>query len=61
MTILALILYTISGTFIWFFLGDLAFKVDPKDAIMVFSLLLVNIITRKIVLLSGDKNEPTNL
>ena len=55
MTWLALILYTISGTFIWFFLGDLAFKVDPKDAIMVFSLLLINMITRKIVLLAGEK------
>lgn len=47
MTYIALIVYFISNTFIWFFLGDLAFKVDPKDAIIVFSLLLVNFLSKK--------------
>lgn len=55
MIYLALIIYIISSTFIWFFLGDLAFKVDPRDAIIVFSLLFFNIITKKIVELGVKK------
>lgn len=55
MIYLAMILYIISGTFVWFFLGDLAMKVDPRDAIIVFSLLLVNFITRQLVLIGGEK------
>ena len=57
MTALALILNIISGTFVWFFLGDLAFKVDPRDALIVFTLLFVNVITKKIIEINikGDK------
>lgn len=55
MTYLALTLYIISNTFIWFFLGDLAFKVSPFDAIIVFSLLLVSHITKRIIILQEKK------
>jgi hypothetical protein len=54
MTYLLLILNLISGTFIWFFLGQLAFKVDPTCAIIVFSLLLINHVT-KILIKLGEK------
>jgi hypothetical protein len=55
MIYLAIILNIISGTFIWFFLGDLAFKVSPIDAIIVFSLLFFNIVTKKIIELGVKK------
>lgn len=57
MIYLALILNIISGTFIWFFLGDLAFRVNQTDAIIVFSLLFLNVATKKIIQLNvkGDK------
>jgi len=55
MTYLAAVLYIISNTFIWFFLGDLAFKVDPKDAIIVFSLLITSHITKRIIMLKEQK------
>ena len=54
MNYIASVLYLLSGTFVWFYLGDLAFKVDPKDAIVVFVLLLVNHITKRIIL-AGEK------
>jgi hypothetical protein len=55
--ILALILYLISGVFVWFFLGEIAFKVDPNCAIIIFSLLTINFITKQILLNGGKKNE----
>jgi hypothetical protein len=55
MIYLALILNIISGTFIWFFLGDLAFRVNPTDAIIVFSLLFFNVVTKKILELGVKK------
>lgn len=53
MMYLALILYTVSGVFSWFFFGQLAFKVDPMCAIILFSLLIVNFITKQIILIGG--------
>jgi hypothetical protein len=54
--ILALILYLISGAFIWVVIGSLCLKVDPNATIILFSLLIVNFITKQIILLGG-KNE----
>jgi hypothetical protein len=54
--ILALILYCISGAFAWVAFGALLAKIDPNATIILFSLLIVNFITRQIILLGG-KNE----
>lgn len=57
MIYLAIVLYIISGTLVWFFLGDLAFKVSPTDALAVFILLFVNVITSKIISISQEKEK----
>jgi hypothetical protein len=51
----ALVLQIITGTFVWFFLGDLAFRVNPMDALIVFSLLFVNLVSKKIIELGVKK------
>lgn len=56
MMILAALLYFLSGVFVWFFLGELALKVDPRCAIIMFGLLITNYIT-KLIILTGDKND----
>jgi hypothetical protein len=56
MTILALILYCISGAFSWVIFGALLGKIDPGLTVLLFSLLIINFITRQIILLGG-KNE----
>ncbi len=54
--ILALILYCVSGAFSWVVLGALLGKIDPNLTVILFSLLIVNFITKQIILLGG-KNE----
>ena len=56
MIYLAMLLYFLSGVFVWFFVGELCLKVDPRCAIIVFSLLITNYIT-KLIILIGDKND----
>jgi len=53
--VLALTFYIISGTFVWFFIGDLLFKVSPFDAIMILGLVLINKLSQRLILSKGEK------
>lgn len=48
-------LYLATSFFIWFFIGDLLFKISPQHAIIIICLILIRFITGTYLL--GGKNE----
>jgi hypothetical protein len=55
MNYLALSLNLCSGILFYYFAADLAVKVDPKDAMMVFGFLFINILTKMIIEFNKEK------
>lgn len=49
-TYFAALLNVTSSLFLYFFVADILFKVDKKDAICIFALMFINLISKMIVI-----------
>ena len=50
---IAALTYMLTSVFVWFFIGSLFFKVDPKASIIIFVLLIINKVSS--IVLMGEK------
>lgn len=51
-TYFAALLNVSSSVFLYFFVADILLKVDKKDAVCIFALLFINLISKMIVISS---------